>query len=127
MNAAWSARHASARGAPEVAGAVRAVWRCASVSPRDIDGAAGVRLKTYRNQARNVLKQVVDWVNANRAQFAVSMSGGRWRIVSTRNAQRRYVRALDWWRAEGTELCGGHRRASRGQKNEARLIGSLVP
>lgn len=35
----------------------------------DIDGAAGIRLRTYRNQARNVLRQVVDWVNANRAKL----------------------------------------------------------
>ncbi|MBY0497367.1 MAG: hypothetical protein K2Y23_24460 [Cyanobacteria bacterium] len=32
----------------------------------DIDGAAGIRLRTYRSQAKNVLQQVIDWVEANR-------------------------------------------------------------
>lgn len=36
----------------------------------DIDGMAGVRLRTYRNQAKNVLRQLVDWVHANRAMLA---------------------------------------------------------
>lgn len=36
----------------------------------DIDGAAGIRLRTYRNQAKNVLRQVVDWVEANRSMLA---------------------------------------------------------
>jgi hypothetical protein len=39
----------------------------------EIDGAAGIRLKTYRNQAKNVLRQVVDWVNANRARLECSV------------------------------------------------------
>ena len=32
----------------------------------DIDGMAGVHLRTYRNQAKNVLRQVVEWTDANR-------------------------------------------------------------
>lgn len=35
----------------------------------DIDGAAGVRLKTYRNQAQNVLRQVAEWIQANRQRI----------------------------------------------------------
>ena len=35
----------------------------------DIDGAAGIRLRTFRNQAKNVLQQVVDWVKANRGKL----------------------------------------------------------
>lgn len=33
----------------------------------EIDGGAGIRLRTFRNQAKNILQQVVDWVKANRA------------------------------------------------------------
>lgn len=32
----------------------------------DVDGTAGIRLRTFRNQAKNALQQVVDWVKANR-------------------------------------------------------------
>ncbi len=37
----------------------------------DIDGAAGLHRHTYRNEARNVIQQVVDWVNANRSKLDV--------------------------------------------------------
>lgn len=35
----------------------------------DIDGAAGIRRKTYRNQAQNVLRQVAEWIQANRQRL----------------------------------------------------------
>lgn len=35
----------------------------------EIDGAAGLRRTTFRNQAKNVLQQVVDWVKANRSKL----------------------------------------------------------
>jgi hypothetical protein len=35
----------------------------------EIDGAAGLKLVTFRNQAKNVLQQIVDWVKANRAKL----------------------------------------------------------
>lgn len=35
----------------------------------EIDGAAGLRRITFRNQAKNVLQQVVDWVKANRSKL----------------------------------------------------------
>jgi hypothetical protein len=35
----------------------------------EIDGAAGLRRTTFRNQAKNVLQQVVDWVKANRSRL----------------------------------------------------------
>ena len=35
----------------------------------EIDGAAGLRRTTFRNEATNVLQQVVDWVKSNRSRL----------------------------------------------------------
>jgi hypothetical protein len=37
----------------------------------EIDGAAGLHHHTYRNEAKNVIQQVVDWVKANRSKLIV--------------------------------------------------------
>ncbi len=36
----------------------------------DLDGATGLLKRWYRNQAKNLLQQTVDWVQANRAVLA---------------------------------------------------------
>jgi hypothetical protein len=35
----------------------------------EINGTAGLRRTTFRNQAKNVLQQIVDWVKANRSRL----------------------------------------------------------